>query len=153
MNHVIACMWFLIGTKTGKSGRSWILEYIGRDDDDSSTLDKYLISLHWSLTQFTPASMSVSATNEAERIYSIIVLFVAMVGFSSIVGSITGSMTTLRSMNSEVTREFWLLRRYLKQRNINPDLRRRICKFLEFQVMGKPRRVEKGQLTILNKLS
>jgi hypothetical protein len=151
MNHVIACVWFLIGSETEKSGPSWTREHLS--SDGHSTLDKYLISLHWSLTQFTPASMGVSATNEAERAFSIVVLFVAMVCFSSIVGSITGSMTTLRSMSNEVTREFWLLRRYLKQRNIDHDLRRRVCKFLEFQVMGKPRRVERGQLTILDKLS
>ena len=33
---------------------------------------RYLTSLHWSLTQFTPASMDVSARNEYERIMSIL---------------------------------------------------------------------------------
>jgi len=150
MNHVIACVWFLIGSEMERSGPSWTREHL---ISDAGLLDKYLISLHWSLTQFTPASMAVSATNEAERAFSIVVLFVAMVCFSSIVGSISGSMTTLRSMSNEVTRDFWLLRKYLKQRNIDHELRRRVCKFLEFQVMGKPRRVERGQLAILNKLS
>jgi len=151
MNHVIACAWFFIGSETEQFGTSWTREHLSIDRH--TMLDKYLISLHWSLTQFTPASMSVSATNEVERAFSIVVLFVAMVCFSSIVGSISGSMTTLRSMSNEVTRDFWLLRKYLKQRNINQDLRRRVCKFLEFQVMGKPRRVDRGQLTLLDKLS
>jgi hypothetical protein len=151
MNHLIACVWFFIGTEMEKSGPSWTREYLS--SSSHSLLDEYLISLHWSLTQFTPASMGVCATNAPERAFSIVVLFVAMVCFSSIVGSITGSMTTLRSMSFEVTRDFWLLRKYLKQRNIDHDLRRRVCKFLEFQVLGKPRRVERGQLTILDKLS
>lgn len=34
---------------------------------------RYLTSLHWSLTQFTPASMDVSARNEWERVMSILV--------------------------------------------------------------------------------
>merc|ERR1719223_1033147 len=97
--------------------------------EDTTLMYKYTTSLHWSLTQFTPASMDVSARNVFERVFSIIVLFFAMVAFSSIVGSITGSMTSLRNLKNEEMKQFWLLRRYLRQRNIKKDLSERIFKY------------------------
>merc|ERR1712048_207745 len=96
LNHVVACVWFLIGRLAMENeSRNWITvgELNGTD-----VAYMYSTSLHWSLTQFTPASMDISARNIWERAFSIVVLFFAMVAFSSIVGSITGSMTSLRNM-------------------------------------------------------
>merc|ERR1719414_1890261 len=90
LNHLIACVWYLIGRLTMESGiRNWIV--VGRVEDEELSY-RYLTSLHWSLTQFTPASMDISARNLWERIFSIIVLFFAMVAFSSIVGTISTAM-------------------------------------------------------------
>lgn len=151
LNHVIACVWYLIGT-VGKDGSrpNWL--------EDSQTAGKdmgyqYLTSLHWSLTQFTPASMDVSARNTLERGFSILVLFFALVTFSSIVGSITASMTHLQNKRDDQMKQFWLLRRYLRQRSISKGLSIRIMKFLEYQSARHQDLVQEGNLTILEKLS
>merc|ERR1712226_371888 len=81
LNHVVACVWFLIGRLALESNlRNWIS--VGNVNGTDLSY-RYSTSLHWSLTQFTPASMDVSARNVYERAYSIIVLFFAMVVFSS----------------------------------------------------------------------
>merc|ERR1719238_1588509 len=99
MNHVMACAWYFVGRTTMEAHvRNWI-EVAGVDTEPLAY--KYTTSMHWSMTQFTPASMDVSARNTPERIFSIVVLFFAMVAFSSIVGNITASMNSLHSRKSE----------------------------------------------------
>merc|ERR1719210_2607181 len=121
---MIACMWFLVGKESQSAGfeRSWV-------DSTEDYLHhhwtyQYATSLHWSLTQFTPASMDVVARNLYERLYSIAILFFAMVAFSSIVGTVTSSMTVLRGMKNDKQKSLWVLRRYLKQERISMDLQR-----------------------------
>merc|ERR550532_1403148 len=129
LNHVIACLWFLVGKAAISDGQpSWL-------DWNEPFLEKdmgyqYCTSLHWTLTQFTPASMDVVARNIYERMFSIVVLLFAMVALSSIVGTVTSSMTVIRQMQSDKQKQFWMLRRYLKQKNINHELSTRMTKFL-----------------------
>merc|ERR1712151_526597 len=98
LNHFIACGWWMIGRASlSLELNSWITW--SEPFRDFGVGYQYATSLHWTLTQFTPASMDVVARNILERFYSIIVLIFAMVAFSSIIGSITSSMTVIRSMN------------------------------------------------------
>jgi len=112
-----------------------------------------MTSLHWSLTQFTPASMDVSARNVIERIFSVFVLFFALVAFSSVVGSVSASMTALRNLRGGDTKQFWLLRRYLKQKRISRDLGGRIIRYLEHQNSKKMNQVQEKSIPILADLS
>lgn len=151
LNHVIACLWYLIGKETLASEMvNWIQE--GKYEDEDQTY-KYFTSLHWALTQFTPASMNVSATNVYERIFSIAVLFFAMVAFSSIVGGVTASMTQLQNLRSNHMKQFWILRRYLKQNGVGKELQFRIEKFLEYQTAKEAEHVQPAMVAHLAKLS
>jgi len=151
LNHVIACVWFLIGRVCMQGGvTNWI--EVG-SVEDTSLAYKYTTSLHWSLTQFTPASMDISARNVWERAFSIVVLFFAMVAFSSIVASITGSMTSLRNMKTEDMKQFWRLRRYLRQRGIEHGLSDRIWKYLEHEVQKQGKLLQRKSITVLQYLS
>jgi len=151
LNHVIACVWFWIGRLTMESDQENWIE--AGSVNGTSLAYSYTTSLHWSLTQFTPASMDISARNTSERIFSIIVLFFALVTFSSIVASITGSTTCLRNMKTDEMKQFWLLRRYLRQRNVSNELSNRIFKFLEHQLKIQSRLVQKENIKILTSLS
>lgn len=149
LNHAIACMWYFVGQTSKKNGeRNWI--DVGQVEGNLAY--EYTTAMHWSLTQFTPASMDISARNSAERIFSIVVLFFAMVAFSSVVGSITSSMTSLRNMKGDNMKQFWLLRRYLRQQQAPKGLAQRIIKYLEHQT-SQPVVVQPKQVHILDKLS
>ncbi|CAK9063168.1 unnamed protein product [Durusdinium trenchii] len=151
LNHVIACLWFLIGKESSTSNIiNWI--EVGGYQDETATY-KYFTSLHWALTQFTPASMDVSAKNVYERMFSIAVLFFAMVAFSSIVGGVTASMTQLQNLRSNHMKQFWMLRRYLKQNSVNKELQFRIEKFLEYRIMKEQEYVQPQMVLHLPKLS
>jgi hypothetical protein len=132
LNHVISCVWFLVGYYSMQSGLDNWLQHSGRSPTENlSVAEQYITCLHWSMTQFTPASIDVSAVNVYERTFSIIVLFFAMVSFASIVGSVTASITSLRSLKGNLVRQFWLLRRYLKQNRVSQLASLRILFFLE----------------------
>lgn len=113
----------------------------------------YATSLHWSLTQFTPAAMEISARNLPERLFSIVVVLFAMLVFSSVVASITASMTALRNLQGDEMRQFWLLRRYLRQRSIPRTLSNRIIKFLEHRCRIQGKLVQKEKVPVMKALS
>jgi len=125
INHMIACAWFWLATT---SDVSWISEH---GFVDEKWAYQYATSFHWSLTQFTPASMHVQPQNLVERGFAIMIVVFALVGFSYLVGSITGSLTQLRSLQEDEAKQFWNLRRYLKKFKVPPDLAHRIKKYLE----------------------
>mmetsp|Transcript_64418 Transcript_64418/g.153671 ORF Transcript_64418/g.153671 Transcript_64418/m.153671 type:complete len:692 (+) Transcript_64418:93-2168(+) len=154
LNHLIACTWYWIGTLGMDANQDNWIEHagsppaVGRD-----TAYKYTTALHWSMTQFTPAGMDVSARNVQERVFSVAVLFFAMVTFSSVIASVTNSMSALRMMTSKDTKQFWLLRRYLRQEAVNPALMSRILRYAEYQCRMKETSIQAGNITLLSELS
>merc|ERR1719217_1505271 len=100
---MIACTWWTVGKNHPEGQMSWT-EFHGFENED---LDyKYLSSLHWTLTQFTPAGMEVYPHNSTERGFSVVVLLFALLFFSSFLSSITAAMTRLRSLNQATNQQF-----------------------------------------------
>merc|ERR1719356_53528 len=94
INHLICCMWYTVSVN--QSGENtWIKVH---NYEQAHWMYKYATAFHWSITQFTPASMDVQPQNLAERIFAITVVIYALVCFSYVVGSITGSLTMIRNM-------------------------------------------------------
>ncbi|CAK0877263.1 unnamed protein product [Prorocentrum cordatum] len=60
------------------------------------------------------------------------VVVFALVGFTYIVGSITGSLTQLRSLSEGSAKMFWDLRRYLTHFRVQPTLALRILRIEEY---------------------
>jgi hypothetical protein len=151
-NHVIACAWFAVGMVTCGAGMpnwiTWTEDFESRD-----TGYQYTTSLHWSLTQFTPASMDVVPRNMFERLFCICVVLFGMLAFSSTISTVTASMTFLRSATSGKLKNFWLLRRYLSQMKISKDLSRRMTRYLEYRVSMQDRQVQVAKVSILGQLS
>lgn len=151
LNHGIACLWYWVGRRAAEQTRpSWVTK---NEIQDRELGYKYTTSLHWTLTQFTPASMEVMPQNTEERTMSVIVLMFALVAFSSFVGSISTSMTALRNMNADTNKQFWMLRRFLKQQNVTKPVGRRILKYLEYIIEKKQGKVQQAAIRILNMLS
>ncbi|CAK0899575.1 unnamed protein product [Prorocentrum cordatum] len=127
INHLICCMWYTVSVN--QSGdKTWIKVHKYEHVDWTY---KYATAFHWSITQFTPASMDVQPQNFVERVFTVVVVVFALVGFSYIVGSITGSLGQLRSMQAEESTLFWDLKRYLARNKVPRALSVRIQKYLE----------------------
>jgi len=148
INHYIGCMWFAMGN--AQSGPNWI-EYYGFHDDDWGY--QYFTAFHWSITQFTPAGMNIQPQSIGERIFAVLVVIFALVGFSYVVGSITGSLTQLRMMQEDAGKQFFSLRRYLKQNNIKRELAGRIQKYIEHQWNKQKLNMSEKNVKLLSYLS
>jgi hypothetical protein len=62
-------------------------------------------------------------------------------------------MTALRNMNASINKQFWMLRRFLKQQSIPKQVSRRIVKYLEYIVEKKHGKVQQANITIIQMLS
>merc|ERR1712227_273780 len=104
VNHAICTTWYAISKLHHEN---WVRRY---GFEDSTIRMKYAVALHWSLTQFTPASMDVQPVSLEERMFTILVVTFGLVYFSSFISSITASMQQLRLMTEEYGKQYWLLR-------------------------------------------
>lgn len=144
INHVIACLWYLIGRN------GWVKEYMARDEAWEML---YLTSLHWTVTQFTPASMLVNPQNLGERLFTVVVIFFALISFSSFVSSVTNSMNHLRSLKSAESKQFAKLERFLHDHNIPFTVAVRIRRYLEHAMLQQKKRLQMKDVELLAKLS
>jgi hypothetical protein len=155
LNHFVACAWYGLGQYSMDQGyaMNW-LEDVGLTPVYGESLGwKYFTSLHWSITQFTPASMDIYATNIIERMFSIVVLFWALVALSSIIANITASMTAIRNMGNDEMKQTWLLRRYLKLRDVPFQLQERILKYAEWHQTTTRDQVKEDTVQLLKTIS
>eukprot|EP00929_Paragymnodinium_shiwhaense_P014215 TRINITY_DN122109_c0_g1_i1.p1 TRINITY_DN122109_c0_g1~~TRINITY_DN122109_c0_g1_i1.p1 ORF type:complete len:981 (+),score=211.14 TRINITY_DN122109_c0_g1_i1:60-3002(+) len=122
MNHFLACAWYAVGG--AKLGASHWTDDAFRED--STFAYRYLTSYHWSLTQFTPASMEVSPANAAERLFTIFVITIGLLVFSSFVSRVTQAMMTLWKLSADRRTQTQAVRRYLTENKISLELGSRI---------------------------
>ena len=147
MNHYVACGWYFVGTNQGEP--TWV-EFFSLNKTSISY--RYSTSLHWSLTQFTPAGMEIYATNQTERIYSVLVLLFAMVIFSWFISSITTALTHLRNLSSEQDKHKLMLRSYFSENDISLELNQRIWHHLQMSYWNLKRRQREKDIAILSYL-
>lgn len=150
VNHYIAAFWFAIGSLNGPF-ESWVRVY---KRDQQNWFENYLFSLHWSVTQFSPSSkVPLDPQNPLERSFAILVVIFALVGFSYILGSITGSLAQLRALAEDADKQFWQVRRYLRQHDVSPQLSGRIQRFLEHAYAKSRQKTDLSRIPILGLLS
>eukprot|EP00449_Zooxanthella_nutricula_P011308 CAMPEP_0198497964 /NCGR_PEP_ID=MMETSP1462-20131121/6713_1 /TAXON_ID=1333877 /ORGANISM="Brandtodinium nutriculum, Strain RCC3387" /LENGTH=405 /DNA_ID=CAMNT_0044226855 /DNA_START=60 /DNA_END=1274 /DNA_ORIENTATION=+ len=96
MAHVVCCGWYALGTDltTSDSGETWLVDANGVSSySKAGSQFEYTTSLHWSLTQLTPASMDVVPKCTKERIYNIAVILGGFVVGSTLVATLSAMMT------------------------------------------------------------
>lgn len=149
VNHFIACGWYAVGKFIQQEGRSWIKE---RFDEEDGIGYRYTTSLHWSLTQFTPASMEVVPTNWVERTYNVFMLLFALVTFSSFLGTITEAMTNLRRINATRDNQYSTLRQYFSVNEVSVQLTARVWRYLHRSLKTKNKRNTWNDVSIFRQL-
>lgn len=149
INHYIASMWYVVGTI--EDANTWVKNY---GYTNVEWYKKYAISFHWGITQFTPASkVPLQPRNLVERSYALFVVIFALVGFSYIVGSITGSLSQLRAMAEDADKQFYQVRRYLRQNEVPKVLGSRIQRYLEHAYWKRRKRTRGDNIPIFGLLS
>jgi len=151
VNHLIGSAWWLVGELSqGTDNNSWIdLNHLA----DEPLYYRYVTSLHWSLSNFGPGTMTMQPQSSGERSYAIIVLVVGMTGFATFTASLTNKMMQLRDSQSETSKQFWLLRKYLRQNGVPRDLFIRILRNTEYACARQQHAIQESTVTILSVLS
>lgn len=150
VNHFLACIWWWIGSSDVEGWDSWPEVYRMTDQPWEWC---YLTSFHWSITQFTPASMNVQPQNVPERVYALGVIVLAMVMFSSFVSSVTNGMNRLWSLRSKQNQELWMFRKYLRQHEISRSLTVRLNRYIQVVLETQQRQLSGKDIRILSLLS
>lgn len=154
INHVICCCWYGISAVEANTDEpAWTKTYLPGGIYVTPISTKYLIALHWCITQFTPASMDVQPLNDKERLFAVGAVLFALIGFAYVVGSITASLAQLRQLTEQTSKDFWLLRRFFRQRGVESHLAIRIKRFLEHAHAQQKNTMSIKQVTLLNLLS
>lgn len=155
LNHFIACLWYWVGTSFDDFGDPLEPSWVETLDWPQNTTGayRYATSLHWSLTQFTPASMEVHPQNVQERSFAIIVLIFALVTFSSFVSSITNAMTRLRHLNSECAKQLLQFQRFIRFHKISTKLAVRMRRHLEHRLLRTDRHIDEKDVECVCLLS
>eukprot|EP00434_Breviolum_minutum_P026538 symbB.v1.2.023458.t1/scaffold2145.1/size88005/4 len=149
-NHIIACLWFGLGA-FHDSESSWVEEL---DLENQSTAYQYATSLHWAFSQLGVGQTEIEAVNLNERIFSVVISFLGFINFSTMVSSMTSLLASLQRLKSEELEQFSLLKHFLSQNNIDPDLSHRVTRFLKHTHAMKNMALSKDcQLPILAMLS
>jgi len=133
VNHYIGCGWYGVGVMEQDlihRTNTWVKTFDAKWGVEADFGFSYTTCLHWSLTQFTPATMEVLPENMYERLYAICVLVFALVAFSSLLTSINAAMTQLRKISASNSQQEMAVVRYLTEKRLSVDLGHRIWSFL-----------------------
>jgi len=145
-NHFVGCIWYGMG-ETSVDG--WVSDTF---EKDASVAFRYFTSLHWSLTQFTPASMEVYPRTVQERVYAIGALLIGMVTFSSFVSSITSTISQIRNFHAERTKEEHNLRVFMNDNQVESQLASRVWAFVRAGASTKRQRIAESKVALLKEI-
>lgn len=114
VNHYVACAWYALGLSN--PGNSWLVD---ADLLDANFNACYGNALHWSLTQFTPATNNINPKSPEERLFAILVIFLATGCFSSFVGAITTAVNQMRANAAARNEKESCLRTFFRERGLS----------------------------------
>lgn len=122
LNHYIACSWYAVGRYEEENGaNNWLANC-----DTHSMSGYYICALHWSLTQFTPATQNLGPITYAERVVATIVVLIALVTFSTFLGRMTSAMSQLISLHADRNQHEVKLRQFIADNKIPKGLAQQI---------------------------
>eukprot|EP00929_Paragymnodinium_shiwhaense_P018800 TRINITY_DN13021_c0_g1_i1.p1 TRINITY_DN13021_c0_g1~~TRINITY_DN13021_c0_g1_i1.p1 ORF type:complete len:923 (+),score=172.02 TRINITY_DN13021_c0_g1_i1:97-2865(+) len=136
LSHYLACCWYALG----QHADGWPRHHLQSLEEDEWVYS-YLTALHWSLTQFTPASMEVFPTTAGERFFNFVVIIFALVVFSSFVSSIQQAMSHLRRVRGNHILMESEVRSFFAENTISHETVCRVWRFLRRRDLCKKQRL------------
>lgn len=135
--HIIACIWYKVGTSAGDSitPAGWVVHF-GLQDAELGY--RYAWAFHWSLAQFTGENV-FAPQNHTERSFAVCVLLITFVLSALFVSSVTTSMTRLTIVAGKQPLQLVALRRYLFDQRISTSLLVRMQRNAQQALLEKKR--------------
>ena len=133
VNHYIACAWFAVSDMI-EGEQTWVYVFGIKNADVAS---QYLVSFHWALTQFAPATNNVAPQNAVERAFAAFIVIYAFVAFSSFVSAMTNATNELRAFKLKSAREEAQIRKFLGDKKVSSDLWCQIRQFCKAKAVSQ----------------
>ena len=94
MLHVATCLWLIIGRLEKDQNTTWMDGGLY----ESNNYDQYIESLYWAVTTITTVGYGdISANNNLEKIYCILVMIIGVICFSYASGSLSSILNSVDS--------------------------------------------------------
>lgn len=128
--HITACIWWGIGKGSGQSwSEQWLKDNIGIEA-------RYLISLHWTLSQFSGGMEEVRPKTSVERFFVVMVWIISFMAAAIIASILTSSLVQAHIIGGSQARQLATLRKYLKQNSISKNLTLRVQRSAKHAISG-----------------
>mmetsp|Transcript_22791 Transcript_22791/g.52084 ORF Transcript_22791/g.52084 Transcript_22791/m.52084 type:complete len:1006 (+) Transcript_22791:93-3110(+) len=148
INHVNGCVWYLIG-RAGyygdihtDTGYNWLEQIVVEDGTEFAKAGfwfQYTTCVHWSITQMTPGSMEVTPKNSFERSWNVICLLFGLIFGSTLVGQLSSKMVQFNMSRRDELRRMEILRKFLRENNVDIVLSSRVQKHAQQRMSIKAR--------------
>jgi len=132
-SHVTACVWWGIGDPQGEDHGTWAT--LDRFQNTSVGM-QYLVSLHWSLAQFSGGMDEVYPQSVLERFFAVMIWLFAFMSSAIILSVLTSNLTQLHIIGGSQSRQLATLRKYLKQNFISSNLALRMQRSAQHAISG-----------------
>jgi len=133
VSHYIACCWLAMADLRESMVLqhdviTWVYAF-GLEEEPFGT--RYVIALHWALTQFSPATNNIAPACAEERTFAICVVLFALIIFSSFISSVTNNVNQARSVLNDFRVQEASMRQFMFERGISTDLFSRTQQFFK----------------------
>ena len=150
ISHVFACLWYMVG-QIPYFSETWLIKY---DLKDQTLMVQYLYSYYYvCITMNTVGYGDITPQNPIEVLFSTVFIYLACGMFAYSLNSIGIIVNDLTKRQNEFSKEMNLINSFMKEKNINFDLRMRVRKYLEYIFHEEKFENLEEQNQIINKLS
>lgn len=130
--HVTGCLWWGVGARDTDE-----VTWIDTFHYDNRTLgEKYLMSMHFSVSQLAGGMYEVRPQGALERFFAVALFIIAFMCAAMIVSILTSSITQIHIIRSNTSEKISTLRKYLKQNAISTNLALRIQRNAQHALSG-----------------
>ena len=122
VTHLGACAWWVVADTADPDGKyPWLPDHKELDITDNSIMEKYFVSFYFTLTTMTTVGYGdITASNYRELSYVIILLLMASIIFSYLMGTLVNLMSDFSSNSQALAAKKLALSRYMRWRCV-PD--------------------------------
>lgn len=151
LSHLLACIWHFIGYIEKENSNTWLFFY---DLMTKPWYIRYLNSYYYVVISMNTVGYGdIVPQSPIEKFYSIFFIYFACWIFAYTLNSIGIILQDINKMNHDYIRNMNLINGYMKQKNINFDLRMRIRKYIQFIWTEEKAHNEVETSQVINKLS
>jgi hypothetical protein len=149
VGHLVACLFYAVGNSAGNN-QNWLDQ---EGYKDASYEAKYLMSLRWSMSQFSGGMDEVVPYSIMENLFALIVFLISFWSGAVFISILTSSMTQWYMLGSQIQQQLTTLRRYLSQNGISKKLALRVQRNAQHSLAEQQRTMPEEAVQLIHQVS